>query len=186
MARDQRLDRVTIREHVDPPEVGRLSSAFRTLFLDSTSTDGVLSDLVTRLPLGALVVDPDGVLTVAYGSALERIGLGNGELVGTRAEAWGPEAESVLTRIADGEAHVIDLEGAADGRSFRFRVFGVPDGAGGAFALVLDLSDALVAEIEVNANRAMLEAAIEGSGAWMVVQDSAGRVLGANDGAGST
>ena len=181
MPRDQRLDRVIIREDLDPVAMARLSTAFQRLFQDSTSDEGVLAQLVARLPLAALAIDADGLLTVAHGSALDRLGLGDGELVGTGTAAWGPEATTLVEQVRDGQAHVFDLDGASDADSFRFRVFGVPDGQGGSFALLLDLSDALVAEREVNANRAMLESAIEGSGAWMLVQDSNGLVLGVND-----
>ena len=128
-----------------------------------------------------MAVDGDGIVTFAYGSALDRIGLGQGELVGTPATAWGPEATEILGMIRAGKAYVFDLDGSADADSFRFRVFGAPDGEGGSFVLVLDLSEALDAEREVNANRAMLESAIEGSGAWMLVEDSSGEILGVND-----
>ncbi len=170
-----------IRTDIDPTVVSRLSSSFRTLFSDSGGDTGLLTDLVAHFPLAVLAVDTDGVVTLSHGSALDRIGLGHGELVGTPAHAWGDEAIEFVQRVREGRAQVCDLEGTSDSESFRYRIFGVPDGEGGAFALILDLSDALVAEREGNANRAMLESAIEGSGAWMVVQDSTGVVLAIND-----
>jgi len=183
VARDQRLDRVTFQTDVDRASAAQLASSFQAMFVDEAAGGGILAGLVTHLPLAAMAVDNDGLVTRAHGSALERIGLGHGELVGTPATDWGPQATEILGKIRSGQAYVFDLDGSADGDAFRFRVFGAPDGEGGSLVLVLDLSEALVAEREVNANRAMLESAIQGSGAWMLVEDSSGEVLGVNDGA---
>ncbi len=171
---------MTFRGGADAASVVRLSSSFQSLFLDP-SDEGVLAGLIAHLPLAAMAVDHDGIVTFARGTALDRIGLGQGELVGTPATSWGPEATEILGMIREGRAYTFDLDGSADADSFRFRVFGAPDGQGGSFVLVLDLSEALVAEREVNANRAMLESVIQGSGAWMLVEDSSGKVLGVND-----
>ncbi len=181
MARDQRLDRVTFHQEVDHRSAARLTTSFRELFQDSADDEGILAGLVAHLPLAAMAVDGDGIVRFARGTALDRIGLGQGELVGTLATDWGPEATEILGRIGSGQAYVFDLDGSADADSFRFRVFGAPDGEGGSLVLVLDLSEALLAEREVNANRAMLESAVQGSGAWMLVEDASGEVLGVNE-----
>jgi diguanylate cyclase (GGDEF)-like protein/PAS domain S-box-containing protein len=140
----------------------------------------VLEELVRYLPLAALATDADGNLTRAFGSALDRMGLGDDQLVGSPVETWGPEVVEYRHRINQGQAHVFEIDGEIDGELFRSRVFGVPDGAGGSFAVVLDLTAALQAEREVDVNRALLEAAIEDSGTWVIVQDEAGTVLSTN------
>ena len=101
-------------------------------------------------------------------------------MIGMSSSIWGSKARDYVAEVSGGRAHVFDVDGEVAGTPFRHRVFGVPDGAGGALAIVVDLSDARAVEDEIDANRALLESAIELSGTWMIVQNAEGKILTAN------
>ena len=180
VAGDQKLDRIIVQQDLAPAEVERITAAFRTLFEGTGDAEGVLAEIVRYLPLGAIATNADGILTQAFGSVLDGLGIGDDQLVGTDVEAWGPEVATYRERVNGGHAHIFEIDGMVGDDIFRSRVFGVPDGEGGSFAIVLDLTDALAAEREVDTNRMLLESVIDSSGAWMVVQDESGTVISVN------
>jgi diguanylate cyclase (GGDEF)-like protein/PAS domain S-box-containing protein len=180
VARDQKLDRFVVQQDLDPDAVARASAAFRTLFEGTGEAAGILEELVGYLPLAAIATDPDGIVTRAFGSALDRVGVGDDALVGAPVQDWGPEVADYREKLNGGQAHVFEIDGVIGDDIFRSRVFGVPDQEGGSFALVLDLSSALEAERAVDENRALLESVIDSANSWLLVQNEDGAVITAN------
>src|SRR5690349_9838002 len=81
------------------PDVSR---ALRALVESADGGPGPLAEMARHLPIAVLATDADGLFTVAQGAALDRLGLGHGELVGTPAAGWGPDAAAVADRVNGG------------------------------------------------------------------------------------
>ena len=160
-----------------------VSAALRELIESADGGPGPLADMARHLPIAVLAADADGVFTVAQGAALDRLGLGHGELVGSSAAGWGPDAAAVSDRVNGGRAQVFDSEGQFGDAVFRYRCLGVPDGKGGSLTLVMDLTTVLEAERSASASQELIQSALDASGAALVVQDADGLILTVNQAA---
>jgi diguanylate cyclase (GGDEF)-like protein/PAS domain S-box-containing protein len=176
------VTRVESHHDIDVENSGELSSALRELIGGGVGQGpGPLAVLAQHLPIAVLATGPDGVFTVAEGAALERLGLGHGELVGTSTDVWGSDAITMTRRVQGGHPQVFDAEGEVGDTLFRYRCLGVPDGARGALILVIDLTSVLEAERAASANQELLQSAIHASGAGLVLHDGDGQLLSVNE-----
>ena len=139
------------------------------------------SSLLDTMPVAVFTFDPTGVCTSSRGSALARLGLSDGEMVGARlfeTYAHVPEAVSAMRAALSGDE--VPVHADADGRSWETRYRPLRDVDGrvvGGLGIALDVTERATAEREVRANEARMRALLRHSSDVVLVVDRDARVL---------
>jgi len=180
---EHEVNRLQIQAELDASVAIDHARSLKALVGEIRDPDSAFGFLARNLPLAAVSADADGVFTGAYGSALSRIGMAEGEMVGTSLRSWGEKVRTIIDRVNDGRSTLFDIEGVANGNEFRFRCLSVPDGTGGSVCLLTDATDVLEAESSASKDREILHMAMEAAGGGIVVQDETGTLLSHNDAA---
>jgi len=124
-------------------------------------------DIARHLPIVVFGVDAAGLMTECFGGGLERLGVGDDDLVGIPAASFGDAAADWSHRVLAGEAATMIIEGDGAKGPFMFHVVAAPLPDGDSFlAVAIDITSQHEAERDAR-NEGMLHrtaiAALKGS-----------------------
>ncbi len=152
-----------------------------------TAHADLFQEVLANLPVILFRLDRAGVFTLSIGAGLARLGMRDGQAVGTSAFDMLPEARAELQAALDGGTIVFETTrrvsaGAQAGMRFRYLVYAAFDASHGEglVAFAIDLTQGMKAEDSLQRSEAEFRSLVDHSPDIVLRIDRAGTILFVN------